>query len=45
MKHLKMKVTGKTPLRVTWSRGKKQAKTQVKILNEKLDVAVFDEKF
>ena len=45
MKHLKMRVSDKTPLRVIWSRGKKQAKTQVKVLNEKLDMAVFDEKF
>ena len=33
------------PLRVVWSRGKKQAKSQVKFLNENLDLAVFDEKF
>ena len=45
LKHLKLKVDEKTPLRVIWSRGKKQAKSQVKILNENLDVAVFDEKF
>lgn len=45
LKHLKMKVSEKTPLRVVWSRGKKQAKSQVKFLNESLDVAVFDEKF
>ena len=45
LKHLKLKVDEKTPLRVVWSRGKKQAKSQVKILNENLDVAVFDEKF
>lgn len=45
LKHLKLKVEEKTPLRVIWSRGKKQAKSQVKMLNESLDVAVFDEKF
>lgn len=32
-------------MRLVWSRGKKQAKSQVKFLNEELDVAVFDEKF
>ena len=42
---MKLKVEEKTPLRVVWSRGKKQAKSQVKLLNEALDVAVFDEKF
>jgi hypothetical protein len=42
---LKLKVDVKTGLRVVWSRGKKQAKTQVKILNQSLDKAVFDEKF
>ena len=45
VKHLKLKVNEKTALRVVWSRGKKQAKTQVKILNASLDKAVFDEKF
>jgi hypothetical protein len=45
LKHLKLKVKEKTPLRVVWSRGKKQAKSQVKFLNEGLDIAVFDEKF
>ena len=45
MKHLQLKVSEKTPLRVVWSRGKKQAKSQVKNLNEELDIAVFDEKF
>lgn len=45
LKNLKLKVNEKTPLRVIWSRGKKQAKSQVKFLNEGLDVAVFDEKF
>ena len=45
VKHLKLKVEKKTGLRVVWSRGKKQAKTQVKILNQSLDKAVFDEKF
>lgn len=45
VKHLKLKVAEKTALRVVWSRGKKQAKTQVKILNASLDKAVFDEKF
>lgn len=42
---MKLKVDVKTGLRVVWSRGKKQAKTQVKILNQSLDKAVFDEKF
>lgn len=32
-------------MRVIWSRGKKQAKTQVKVLSGSLDKAVFDEKF
>lgn len=45
MKHLKLKVNEKTGVRVVWSRGKKQAKTQVKILSGSLDKAVFDEKF
>ena len=45
VKHLKLKVAEKTALRVVWSRGKKQAKTQVKILSASLDKAVFDEKF
>lgn len=45
LKNLKLLVTEKTPLRVVWSRGKKQAKSQVKFLNENLSVAVFDEKF
>ena len=40
-----MKVLGKTPIRIMWQRGKKQAKTQTKILNSSLDKAVFDEKF
>lgn len=45
LKNLKLVVQDKTPLRVVWSRGKKQAKSQVKFLNEGLSVAVFDEKF
>jgi hypothetical protein len=45
LKNLKLVVQDKTPLRVVWSRGKKQAKSQVKFLNENLSVAVFDEKF
>ncbi len=45
MKHLKLKVNDKTAVRVVWSRGKKSAKTQVKILSASLDKAVFDEKF
>ena len=32
-------------MRIVWSRGKKSAKTQVKILSASLDKAVFDEKF
>lgn len=40
-----MKVLEKTPIRIMWQRGKKQAKTQTKILNSSLDKAVFDEKF
>jgi hypothetical protein len=34
-----------TPIRIIWSRGKKQAKTQVKMLAPDVDSAVFDEKF
>ena len=45
VKHLKLKVNDKTAVRVVWSRGKKSAKTQVKILSASLDKAVFDEKF
>ena len=45
VKHLRMKVDAKTGVRVVWSRGKKQAKTQTKFLTESLDKAVFDEKF
>ena len=33
LKSLKMKVSDQTPLRVIWSRGKKQAKSQIKQLN------------
>jgi hypothetical protein len=45
IKHLKFKVDRKTPVRVIWSRGKKQAKTQVKTLGEGIETVVFDEKF
>jgi hypothetical protein len=45
IKTLKFKVDTKTPVRVIWSRGKKQAKTQVKSLNSGIETAVFDEKF
>ena len=45
LKNLCLHVDKKTPLRVVWSRGKKQAKSQVKFLNENLSVALFDEKF
>ena len=45
LKHLKLKVAEKTPVRVIWSRGKKQAKSQYKFLSDTLDLAVFDEKF
>lgn len=45
VKHARLKVADKTPVRVIWSRGKKQAKTQVKVLSGSLDKAVFDEKF
>jgi hypothetical protein len=38
-------VDRKTPVRVIWSRGKKQAKTQVKNLSEGIETVVFDEKF
>ena len=34
-----------TVVRVVWSRGKKHAKTQPKILSGSLDKAVFEEKF
>lgn len=34
-----------TVVRVVWSRGKKHAKTQAKILSGSLDKAVFEEKF
>ena len=33
------------PVRIIWSRGKKQAKTQYKKLSKTVDTAVFDEKF
>lgn len=33
------------PVRIVWSRGKKQAKTQYKKLSKNVDTAVFDEKF
>ena len=42
---MRLKVLEKTPIRIMWQRGKKQAKTQTKILNSSLDKAVFDEKF
>jgi DNA polymerase IIIc chi subunit len=42
---VRLKVLEKTPIRIMWQRGKKQAKTQTKILNSSLDKAVFDEKF
>lgn len=56
VRHLKMKVTelatdnddGESkvlPVRIIWSRGKKQAKTQYKNLTKEVDMAVFDEKF
>lgn len=45
VKHVRLKVFEKTPVRIMWQRGKKQAKTQTKILNASLDKAVFDEKF
>lgn len=45
MRHVRLKVLEKTPIRIMWQRGKKQAKTQTKILNSSLDKAVFDEKF
>ena len=45
LKHLKLRVAEKTTLRVIWSRGKKQAKSQYKVLNEGLDTALFEEKF
>ena len=45
VKYLRLKVKEKTAVRVVWSRGKKQAKTQAKVLNATLDKAVFDEKF
>ena len=45
VKHLKMQVNEATPIRVVWSRGKKQAKTQVKMLNANIHTAIFDEKF
>ena len=44
-KYLKLKVPSKTVLRIVWSRGKKHAKTQAKILSGTLDKAVFEEKF
>ena len=33
------------PVRIIWSRGKKQAKTQYKKLSKAVDTVVFDEKF
>jgi hypothetical protein len=45
VRHVRLKVLEKTPIRIMWQRGKKQAKTQTKILNSSLDKAVFDEKF
>jgi hypothetical protein len=45
VKHLKMQVDEATPIRIVWSRGKKQAKTQVKMLNTNISTAIFDEKF
>ena len=45
VKHLKLKMDAPTPIRIIWSRGKKQAKTQVKMLSPGVDSAVFDEKF
>ena len=45
VKHVRLKVKEKTPVRIMWQRGKKQAKTQTKILNASLDKAIFDEKF
>lgn len=45
VKHVRLKVSEKTPVRIMWQRGKKQAKTQTKILSTSLDKAVFDEKF
>ena len=40
-----MQVNEATPIRIVWSRGKKQAKTQVKMLNTNISTAIFDEKF
>ena len=40
-----MKVQQNTPVRIIWSRGKKQAKTHSKLLTNALDKAIFDEKF
>ena len=40
-----LKVEKSTSLRVVWSRGKKQAKTQYRVLTKDQDTAVFDEKF
>ena len=45
IKHLVLKVHQKLPLRVIYTRGKKIAKTQVKVLSASIDKAVFDEKF
>ena len=45
IKYLKLKVSKMTVVRVVWSRGKKHAKTQAKILSGSLDKAVFEEKF
>jgi len=45
VKHLRLKVTEKTAVRVVWSRGKKSAKTHSKTLSATLDKAIFDEKF
>jgi len=45
LKTLRMNVDKETRLRVVWSRGKKQAKSQVKKLEPNMQIAVFDEKF
>jgi len=45
VKFLRLKVAEKTAIRIVWSRGKKAAKTQAKILSPTVDKATFDEKF
>lgn len=45
IKFLKLKVPQKTVLHIVWSRGKKHARTQSKVLSATLDRAVFEEKF